>query len=63
MSTDPLRGVVMAGIRADGSVIAKLYESPTVAQEASAVAAASGKYEAVLLAKPYQVRRRPNALP
>lgn len=55
---DPLlRGVVMIGI-AEGKVVAKLYDEPGEAQAASAAAAETGRYEAVILAKPFQVRRR-----
>lgn len=58
--TDPLlRGVVMIAISDGKPVATKLYDEPGEAQTASSDAAASGKYEAVLLANPYQVRRRP----
>ena len=55
-----LRAVVMVGIDDTGTVVAKLYDEPGKAQADSEVAARGGKYAAVLLAKPYQVRlRRP----
>ncbi len=55
---DPLlRRVVMIGI-AEGKVVAKLYEEPGDAQADSERAAKGGLYEAVILAKPFQVRRR-----
>lgn len=55
---DPLlRAVVMVGI-ADGKTVAKLYDDAGTAQKDSEAAARSGKYEAVVLAKPYQIRRR-----
>lgn len=59
MSDDPLlRGVVMIGI-ADGKTVAKLYDDPGEAQKDSERTAKGGLYEAVVLARPYQVRRRP----
>ena len=62
MTDDPLlRGVVMIGIDAgsgDRTVVAKLYPDPAAAQADSERAAKGGLYEAVILAKPYQVRRR-----
>lgn len=57
--TDLLRAVVMVGILPDGKTVAKLVDEPSVAQQESAAAARSGRYDAVLLAKPYQIRRRP----
>lgn len=60
MTDDPLlRAVVMVGITPDGKAVAKLYDEPGKAQEESETAARSGRYDAVLLAKPYQIRRRP----
>jgi hypothetical protein len=54
---DPIRSILMVGIVAGKPVATKLV-APEAAQAESEAAARSGKYEAVVLAKPYQVRVR-----
>jgi hypothetical protein len=62
MSVNIQRGVVMLGINGE-TIVARLYDDAMIAQADSAAAIRSGKYEAVILAKPYQIRRTPHALP